>query len=141
MNTTLHLEIQDLAQLPETARLILQFAGDRKIFLFDAPMGAGKTTLIKEMCRQLGSTDHFSSPTYSIVNEYSSPLGPLYHFDLYRLQSMEELLDIGAEVYLDGTHFCFVEWPEIAQALLDNSHVKIGMHLNENIRYIRAVLT
>ncbi len=140
MNESLQLELKDLSGLPEVARALLNFAGPERIFLFDAAMGAGKTTLIKEMCRQLGCTDALSSPTYSIVNEYNSPTGKIYHFDLYRLKDQEELLDLGIEDYLDGKHYCFLEWPELAENFLAGNYVKILIHVNENIRYIRAVL-
>lgn len=137
---TLDLEVKDLSELPKAAKAVLDFAGERKIFLFDAPMGAGKTTLIKEMCKLLGSTDHFSSPTYSIINEYKRDGSSLYHFDLYRLKSTEELMDLGAEDYLDGHRYCFIEWPELAAPFLDNSCIKILISIKENIRYIRAAV-
>lgn len=140
MATSLQLELQNPSGLPAVAKALLDFAAPHRIFLFDAPMGAGKTTLIKELCRQLGSTDAFSSPTYSIVNEYSSPNGKLFHFDLYRIKDQEELLDLGVEDYLDGKHYCFLEWPELAENFLDKNYVKVLIHVNENIRYIRAVL-
>ena len=91
--------------------------------------GSGKTTLIKELCKILGSQDHFSSPTYSIVNEYVYPGGKLFHFDLYRLKNLNELLDIGFEDYLYSGQYCFIEWPELAKDLINSDYVKI--HLND----------
>lgn len=99
-------------------------------------MGAGKTTLIKELCKQLGSEDNFSSPTYSIVNEYTSPKGKLYHMDCYRLKSMEEALNIGIEDYLNGEHYCFVEWPELIEQFLPADVIKISIRTTENIRNV-----
>ncbi len=81
-------------------------------------MGSGKTTFIKELCRSLGSKDNFSSPTYSIVNEYNYPKGKIYHFDLYRLKNSEELHNIGFLDYLDGKSYCFIEWPQMAETFL-----------------------
>ena len=105
-------------ELPALASAILKAAGKKRVFFLKAPMGAGKTTLIKEFCRQLGSKDHFSSPTYSIVNEYKAEQGSIYHFDLYRVRSLEELMDLGIEEYLSSGNYCFVEWPELFEAYL-----------------------
>src|SRR5688500_11060053 len=95
-----------LNDLKQVAKTLLEKSGS-KIFLFEGEMGSGKTTLIKEMCKQLGSHDHFSSPTYSIVNEYAFPGGRIFHFDLYRVSRVEELLDLGIEEYLDSGQYCF----------------------------------
>jgi tRNA threonylcarbamoyladenosine biosynthesis protein TsaE len=130
--------VQTLEELGRAAKTILDFAGERRIFLLFAPMGAGKTTLIKEMCKVLGATDSLSSPTYSIVNEYSYPEGKIYHFDLYRLKDQEELLDLGIEEYLDSGHYCFFEWPELVLNFIDKSCVKVEVSHMGNIRYIRA---
>src|SRR4051812_29961144 len=86
--------------LPLVAKSLLDFASQQKIFLLDGQMGAGKTTLIKALARALNSVDAFSSPTYSIVNEYKYPGGKIYHFDLYRLRSVDELFDLGIEEYI-----------------------------------------
>jgi len=109
-----------------------------KIFLFDSPMGAGKTTVIKKMCEILGSTDHFSSPTYSIVNEYVYPGGKIFHFDLYRVKSVEELLDAGIEEYLDSGEYCFIEWPSLAENLVESDFIKVNIAMNGNDRHLRA---
>ena len=138
MKAGLELNISDLNDISSFAKAILDFAGDTKIFLFDAPMGAGKTTLIKEICIQLGSGDHFSSPTYSIINEYDYPDGKIYHFDLYRLKSQEELLDLGIEEHLGFGNYCLFEWPELAEGLIDGNYLKIEIKVNENNRYLRA---
>lgn len=138
MKAELELDISDLNDIPSYAKAILDFAPDTKIFLLDAPMGAGKTTLIKEICIQLGSGDHFSSPTYSIINEYDYPDGKIYHFDLYRLKSQEELLDLGIEEHLSFGNYCFFEWPEFVENLLGSDYVKIEIKVKENNRYLRA---
>ena len=124
-------------ELESAAKKILEYAGNSKVMLFNADMGSGKTTIIKEICKALKSEDKFSSPTYSIVNEYNYPKGKIYHFDLYRLKSKEELLDIGFETYLDSNSYCFIEWPDLAQELVDSNYMTIDIKVNNNIRYIR----
>lgn len=120
------------------AKQLLHFAGDCRMFLFEGAMGAGKTTLIKALCQNLGSTDSLSSPSYSLVNEYRYPAGKLFHFDLYRLNSEHDLLDLGIEEYLDSGHYCFVEWPEKMLPLMESVYLTIIIHVEKNIRYIRA---
>jgi tRNA threonylcarbamoyladenosine biosynthesis protein TsaE len=100
-------------------------------------MGAGKTTLIKAICTALGSKNSMSSPSFSIVNEYESPAGRLFHFDLYRIKNPEELLDIGIEEYLDSGHYCFFEWPEMVLPFVENPVIKLKISVADNIRYIR----
>ena len=131
LNTELTLET-----LPLIAIELLQL--NQKIMLFNGPMGAGKTTLIKQICMQLGSNDSFSSPTYQLVNEYKFLNGKIYHFDLYRLKSLEELLDIGFEDYLQPNNFCFIEWPEFAQQFLQSNFLKVDITVQKNIRYLSA---
>jgi tRNA threonylcarbamoyladenosine biosynthesis protein TsaE len=141
----LEISVLSVDQLPEVASVILKFAEDSKVFAFYAEMGAGKTTLIKEICRQLGSHDNFSSPTYSIVNEYQieSPNpqfsirnSQLYHIDCYRLKSFEEALGVGMEEYLDGEHYCFIEWPELIESLLPPDVIKLSIRTDGNSRNI-----
>lgn len=103
------------------AKAIIQAMGDNKILVFKAGMGAGKTTFIKELCLQLDIIDPVTSPTFSIVNEYHSVSGPrIYHFDLYRLKDLEEILATGFEEYLDSNCYCFIEWPDLVLPLLEN---------------------
>ena len=96
------------------------------ILLLEAPMGAGKTTLIKALCSELGVMQAVSSPTFSLVNSYQDSEGKtLYHFDLYRLNSLEEALDIGIEEYLDSGARCMIEWPERIRPLLSDAFHQI----------------
>lgn len=83
------------------------------IFLLKGNLGAGKTTFTQFLLKNLGSEDKVNSPTYSIVNEYNTPKGKIYHFDLYRLKNIEEVYDIGIEEYLDNAFLCIIEWPEV----------------------------
>lgn len=83
------------------------------ILLLKGNLGAGKTTFTQFLLKNLESTDEVNSPTYSIVNEYNTPKGKIYHFDLYRLKNIEEVYDIGIEEYLDNAFLCIIEWPEV----------------------------
>lgn len=85
------------------------------VVLFDGPMGSGKTTLIRHLMKSIDA-EEASSPTFSIVNEYESPHGTIYHFDLYRLEREDELIDIGFEEYLESGNICLIEWPELGEA-------------------------
>jgi len=100
---------------------------NNKIVLFYGDMGAGKTTFIKAICQVLGVTDTVSSPTFSIVNEYESPVGPVFHFDFYRLKNETEALDLGYEEYLYSGNYCFIEWPEKIPNLLPEHAAKVSL--------------
>ncbi|MBL7936592.1 MAG: tRNA (adenosine(37)-N6)-threonylcarbamoyltransferase complex ATPase subunit type 1 TsaE [Bacteroidia bacterium] len=134
----LKLDISEISQHPIAAKELVAFAGNCKMFLFDAPMGAGKTTFIKSLCQFLDVTDTMSSPTYSIVNEYNTKSDvKIYHFDLYRLKSSEELFEIGFEDYVYSTNYIFIEWPELALPFLD-SYLRIIIQIENNKRYLCA---
>ncbi len=108
------------------AKKILDEQKNIRIFLFNAEMGSGKTTFIKQLCKELGVKDNMSSPTYPIVNEYLTKTGnKVYHFDLYRIKNIEECMDLGMEDYLYSGNYCFVEWPEIANRLYPENHCTI----------------
>lgn len=95
---------------------ILRACEPHRVFAFDAPMGAGKTTFIKHLCEQMGTVDVVNSPTFAIVNVYDveHPFrGEVYHFDCYRLKDIREAMDFGAEEYLYSGNYCFIEWPDI----------------------------
>ena len=102
-----------LNEIEEVAREFIEGMGDYRIFLFEGEMGAGKTTFISEVCRQLGVKDDCGSPSFSLVNEYLDKDGcPIYHFDLYRIDSPQEAYDMGADEYFNSGELCFVEWPD-----------------------------
>ena len=130
--------------LDEVAKDIVASLGERKIILFYGEMGSGKTTLIKEICRQLGVTDSMSSPTYALINEYSinSPTpnpsreGKVYHFDLYRVKNLEECLDIGMEEYLYSGNYCLIEWPDMAASLYPENVVKVFIEGDGELRSV-----
>ena len=106
--------IFSLDEITNVAKQILATPSLKKVITFHAQMGAGKTTLIKELVKELGVKDNSSSPTFSLVNEYRTFEGEIvYHFDLYRLKSVEEAYDFGIEEYLDNGYLSIIEWPEI----------------------------
>lgn len=134
----LNIDISSIDKHTVAAKQLLEFAGKERVFLFDAQMGAGKTTFIKSLCSYLGVIDNMSSPTYSIVNEYRTNSNEkIFHFDLYRLKNSEELLNIGFEDYLGEDFYKFIEWPELALPFL-TSYVRIIINEDGNNRYIRA---
>ena len=107
---------------------LLKACAPRKVFAFDGPMGAGKTTFIKKLCEEMGTRDVVTSPTFAIVNVYDveQPYrGAVYHFDCYRLKDIREALDLGAEEYLYSGNYCFIEWPEKIEALLPEETVLV----------------
>ena len=124
----MELDYTDLTSLNEKTSRLLEFAGDIRIWLFDGEMGTGKTTLIKSVCHNLGIEDfQMSSPTFGIANEYESDQAKVYHFDLYRINHIGELFDIGFTEYLDSGNYCFVEWPELAKSFLPNEYLEITL--------------
>ncbi|WP_420575563.1 tRNA (adenosine(37)-N6)-threonylcarbamoyltransferase complex ATPase subunit type 1 TsaE [Ekhidna sp.] len=127
-------------ELQEVARKLLSNFGNIDVWCFDAEMGAGKTTLIKKICKEKGVQDEMSSPTFSIVNEYLTDKGEeIYHFDFYRLENIEEAIDIGLEDYLFSGNLCLLEWPEIIEPLLPDEYLQISIKLvGDNTRSLTA---
>lgn len=117
--------VSHISQLPAVAQQLLQYANGQKFFVFEGEMAAGKTTFIKAFCKTLGVEEVVSSPTFSIVNEYDSPQGPVYHFDFYRLKNLQEAYDIGYEEYFYNGHYCLIEWPSKVEALLPENYIKV----------------
>lgn len=113
-------------QLPEVAKAILETYSNERVFGFYGEMGTGKTTLIKEICRQLGVQDITSSPTFAIINEYWTDNGnPLYHFDFYRIDEPADATRIGFEDYLYSGSYCFIEWTEKVEEILQDDFIPI----------------
>lgn len=113
-------------QLPEVAKAILAAHPQERVFGFYGEMGTGKTTLIKEICHELGVQDITSSPTFAIVNEYWTEQGtPLYHFDFYRIDEPADATRIGFEEYLYSGHYCFIEWTEKVEEILQGDFIPI----------------
>ncbi len=128
-------QIHSIEELNSVAKEIISNF-QHKIILFEGEMGTGKTTLIKEIILQMGSKDEVSSPTFSIVNEYETPMGKVFHFDLYRIKSEEEAMDFGVEEYLDSGNYCFIEWPDKIENLISGAHHTVKIIVQENQRTI-----
>lgn len=130
-------EATNLAELKPVAEFIQELSKEYSHFCLEAPMGAGKTTLINEVCKILGVTEHTSSPTYSIVNEYrTGNNNSIYHFDLYRLNDAMELLDIGIIEIIDSQAICFFEWPGKILSYLDENFVNLTIEVVDTTRII-----
>ncbi|WP_400073203.1 tRNA (adenosine(37)-N6)-threonylcarbamoyltransferase complex ATPase subunit type 1 TsaE [Zobellia russellii] len=126
-------------EIKNVAATVIEKATD-KVLLFDAPMGAGKTTLIKAIANQLGAADAGNSPTFGIVNEYENTEGELlaYHFDFYRLNNELEALDMGLEDYLHQDVWVFIEWPEKISSFLPENSTQIHIEiLDPNTRLLK----
>ena len=124
------IEIATAEALPQAAQEFASLMGDETVYAFYGEMGAGKTTFIRELCRALGvEEDLANSPSFSIINEYRSDTTAelIYHFDLYRLESVDEALEIGVEDYFDSGALCLLEWPERIEPLLPDDTVKVSI--------------
>lgn len=126
--------IKDKGHLDEAAAKFVNLTQGRKIFAFYGPMGAGKTTIIKSICRELGALDIVTSPTFTLVNEYKTARGEsIYHIDFYRIRKTEEVFDFGIEEYLSSGSYCFMEWPELVEEILpaETNRVRITVRDDE----------
>ena len=131
------IEIHSLDELDKVAEAVLASLDGRTVVAFDAPMGAGKTTLISRIAQLLGAEDDVTSPTFAIVNQYEGSR-TIYHFDMYRIERWEEALDFGSEEYLSSGELCLVEWPEKIEPLLpeDTMVVKIEILSDTARRFV-----
>ncbi len=117
---------QSLNELDGIAAEILSTFPGPGLFALYGGMGSGKTTLVKSFCKALKVTDNVTSPTFALINEYETEdSGPVYHFDVYRIKKLEEVMDIGYETYFYSGQYVFVEWPEMIEELLPESYVYI----------------
>jgi tRNA threonylcarbamoyladenosine biosynthesis protein TsaE len=131
------LQIKEIEDWKEAGKKLLDYAGSKRIFVFSGEIGAGKTTFIQALCALLGIQESVTSPTFSLINEYireeTAPDEPVYHLDLYRLKKLEEAIDIGIEELLYSGRFCFIEWPELIEPLLEEEEVvRIQIQIVEN---------
>lgn len=143
-------QFDNVGQLPDVARKLLEAFPDDRFFAFFGSMGVGKTTLIKEICTQLGVEDVVCSPTFAIVNEYSRPVRgkaagetaalqePVYHFDFYRLKTLGEAYDLGYEEYFYSGFYCFTEWTEKVGELLPERYVRVDIAESNGVRTLVA---
>ncbi|MCW3102856.1 MAG: tsaE [Bacteroidetes bacterium] len=129
--------VSDISELPAAARQLIKSFDGQRVIAFYGEMGAGKTTLIKAICEELGVMSAISSPTYSIVNEYMSAKGiKIYHFDFYRLKNVDEAYDLGYEDYFYSKAYCFIEWPEKIQELMPLEYDKVAITKDGESRII-----
>ena len=132
------IQITSLNEIAQAAKQLKAAIGNHTVIAFHGGMGAGKTTFIKALCAEYGVTDNVASPTFAIINEYVTPeKHTIYHFDLYRLETLADLQNIGAEDYFYTGNLCLIEWPELANSLLpsDTLHVTISV-MPDNTRQI-----
>ncbi|MDE6287416.1 MAG: tRNA (adenosine(37)-N6)-threonylcarbamoyltransferase complex ATPase subunit type 1 TsaE [Muribaculaceae bacterium] len=130
---TIH--VKDLAGLDAAAKEFVKLMDDATVFAVNGEMGAGKTTFISAVARALGVDDEeANSPSFAIVNEYRSDTTAelIYHFDLYRLENLEEVFDIGFEDYLESGALCFIEWPDLVTDILPDDTVKVDIKVNDD---------
>lgn len=129
------IEIESLSELPKVAEAVLGELRGRSVVLFRGPMGAGKTTLISRMAAALGAEDTVTSPTFALVNQYEGEGGRrIYHFDFYRINNVEEALDLGYEEYFYSGELCLVEWPEKIEPLLPEDAMTVTITVGEDER-------
>jgi tRNA threonylcarbamoyladenosine biosynthesis protein TsaE len=130
-----NITISSVEDLPRAAKEFAALMDDRTVYAFSGEMGAGKTTFIGALCKELGVEDDFAgSPTFSIINEYRSDTTAelIYHFDLYRIESIDEAFDIGVEDYFDSGALCLLEWPERIADILPNDTVDVRITVNDD---------
>ena len=137
-----NITINGLEDYPQAAREFVKLLDQGRIYAVHGKMGSGKTTFIKSVCEELGVQDTINSPTFAIVNEYEDAGGnTIFHFDFYRIKSIEEVYNMGYEEYLYGNAICFMEWPELIEELLPEETVKVFVEEVENGgRSIKIVL-
>ena len=123
------IEINSLDELDTVAEAVINSLDGRTVVAFDAPMGAGKTTLISRIAALLGAEDSVTSPTFAIVNQYEGTKHTIYHFDMFRFERVEEALDFGAEEYLSSGDLCLVEWPEKIELLLPDDTMVVRIEI------------
>ena len=129
------IQVHNLNELPQAARHFMSLMGDYTVYAFYGAMGAGKTTFINALCRELGvESDMTGSPSFAIINEYRSDTTAelIYHFDCYRLENEQEAIDIDAEDYFDSGALCLIEWPERIDALLPDDTVRVDITVNDD---------
>lgn len=129
----MEIQIQSLDTIREAAKTFIEHIHSGRVYAFYGKMGAGKTTFIKAICEELGVEDVVNSPTFALVNEYTSGRGkPIYHFDFYRIKNLEEVYDMGYEDYFYSGHLCLLEWPELIESILPEDAVRVDITVEED---------
>lgn len=134
------INVNGLGDLPDAAEQILEALDGRNVVALYGPMGAGKTTLVREICAQLGSEDTVTSPTFALINRYDTDKGDaIFHFDFYRIERPEEAFDMGYEEYFYSDGLCLVEWPEKVEELLPDDVMKVTITPTSNTRRVITI--
>lgn len=129
----MEIRVDSMPELRFAAESFIKNIGDHRVIAFYGAMGAGKTTFIKAICNILGVSDQVNSPTFAIVNEYTSGSGePIFHFDFYRIKTIAEAYDFGYEDYFYSGHFCMIEWPELVEPILPPNALKVTILANDD---------
>lgn len=138
--TAMELIIKDKKHLHSGAKKLIETFGSNRIIAFYGSMGAGKTTIIKAVCEELGVLDIISSPTFTLVNEYKTVAGEfIYHIDFYRIKKQEEVFDFGIEEYLSGENYCFMEWPELIEDILPANTLKVRISVEDDEKRVLKI--
>ncbi len=125
--------IQHINQIQQAAQKFLSHINNQKVIAFFGKMGVGKTTFIKALCKELKVKDEVTSPTFALINEYRTQSDKsIFHFDFYRIESIQEAMDFGYEEYFFSGNFCFIEWPEKIDELLPPDSIKVYISENKN---------
>ena len=125
-------KIDGVGQLSDVSDYLISLREEADVIAFYGSMGAGKTTLIKNLCHRMGVTDEVNSPTFAIVNEYVTEDGEsVYHFDFYRIKKLEEAYDIGYDNYFYSGNLCLIEWPEMIEPLLPEKYIRVEIQHGE----------
>ena len=137
----MEIKIQDIDHIREAACEFIEHTGEHRVFAFYGKMGAGKTTFVKAICEELGVDDVITSPTFAIINEYTTAHQPsdislqtstIYHFDFYRIKKLEEVYDMGYEDYFYSGALCFIEWPELIEEILPDDAIRVSITEQED---------
>ena len=139
MSNSSQFQIKTLDDLDKAAEWLIERCSNTRLFAFYGAMGSGKTTFIKAICKQLGAVDVVNSPTFAIVNEYATEQDDwLFHLDLYRIEDPTEAYDFGIEEYLDSQKYCFLEWPEKIESILDKDIQRVYITvLDDDTRMVK----
>ena len=128
----MEIRIENLENIRQAAKLFVEQIGAYKVFAFYGKMGAGKTTFIKAICEELGVEEVITSPTFAIINEYEAKGQPVYHFDFYRIDEPREATNIGFEEYLASGCYCFIEWTEKVESILQGDYVPVTIQRTDD---------
>ncbi len=129
----------DINEIDSVAKEVITALGDYKLVRMIGEMGAGKTTLIKSICKQLGVDEEVNSPTFAIVNEYKGSVADVFHFDFYRVNTLQEAIDLGLDEYLYSDHYVFMEWPQLVDEYLPDEVATITIkEVNDGLREVEV---